>query len=131
MPDVPPIILWIDDEQEQLRLYSELLSRKGYRVLTATYASAALYLFERNQIDLVISDQRLRDCPGADVLAEMKRLKPNIPVILFTGQPQAPRGVEFADMFLTKGVATTEDLLASIAKLLQKGQRVPGSEHSA
>ena len=119
MSDSKPVILWIDDEEAQLQLFAELLSREGYRVLTATHASAAFHLFETNRVDLVVSDQKLRDCPGVEVLAEMKRIKPSVSVMLFSGAPE-PEGATLADMCLTKGVCTTQDLLAGIAKLLKR-----------
>jgi len=111
------VILCIDDDSEQLNLRTLALSSAGYRVLTATNAAAGLYLFAHNHVDLVISDHVLPDAPGADLLGEMKRFNPNVPLVLLSGFSETPAGVEQADVLLTKGMAVP-DFLAAIAKLL-------------
>lgn len=97
------LILWIDDDADQLRLYSELLWRAGFHVITATNAAAALDLFARNPVDLVVSDQHLRDGTTIHVVAELKRSRPNVPVIVFSGSPEPEAKTGFADLSLAKG----------------------------
>jgi len=113
------VILCIDDDSEQLNLRTLALSSAGYRVLTATNAAAGLYLFAHNHVDLVISDHVLPDAPGADLLGEMKRFNPNVPLVLLSGFSETPADVEQADIFLTKGMAVP-DFIAAIAELLSR-----------
>ena len=113
------VILCIDDEPNLLRVRQLVLSHAGYQVLTAENGNAGLEVFKRHRIDLVISDQLLPDISGAQVAIEMKHIKPNIPIILLTGLPEAPEGAEHADMFLTKGMPVPE-FLASVAKVISR-----------
>ena len=113
------VILCVDDEPTGLTVRRILLSIAGHTVLTATSGNAALRLFSCNQVDLVITDHLLPDVTGADLVSEMKRLKPQVPVVLLTGLMDLPPGYEHADLFLTKGM-TPPEFLADIAKLLSK-----------
>ena len=123
------VILCIDDDSEQLKLRTMILSSAGYTVLTATNAAAGLHLFMHNRVDLVISDHVLPDAPGADLLGEMKRANPKLPVVLLSGFSETPAGIEPADMFLTKGIAVP-DFLAAIAKLLSRRAKSASSVNS-
>ena len=114
------LILWIDDDKEQLRLYSELLCGAGFRVITATNTAAAFDLLARNPVDLVVTDQNLPDGIAIDVVAEMKRSRPNVPVVLFSGS-EAPTGTDCADLCLMKGATSPKELIAEITKLLSQG----------
>lgn len=116
-----PIILCVDDEPNLLKIRQLVLLGAGYRVLTAESGHAALELFKRQRVDLVISDHLLPDISGAQVAVEMKNMQPSVPIILLTGLPEAPEGAEHADMFLTKGISVPE-FLASVAKLLTRDE---------
>ena len=54
----PSIILCVDDEELPLKLRREVLSRQGYRVLSAHNGESGLQMFRDNKVDLVISDNR-------------------------------------------------------------------------
>ena len=98
-----------------------LLSIAGYTVLTAISGNIALRLFRCNPVDLVITDHLLPDLNGADLASEMKRLKPEVPIVLLTGLVDPPQGFEQADLLLTKGI-TPPEFLDEIAKLLAKAR---------
>lgn len=97
-----------------------ILSIAGYKVLTATNAQSAMQLFTLNEVDLVITDQLLPGCTGSQLTAEMKRIKPKVPIILYTGFMEPPADAE-ADLILVKGM-TPPEFLAAIAKLVAKPQ---------
>jgi DNA-binding response OmpR family regulator len=112
------ILLCIDDNAAELKLRTLILANAGYAVFTATTGEAGLHLFTHNHVDLVISDHVLQDVPGAQLIDEMKRLKPDVPFLMLSGLPDAPEGAERADMFVTKGMSPP-DFLAAIQKLLK------------
>lgn len=114
-----PVILCVDDEAAALALRCLVLSNAGYRVLTASDGAAALELFRCIRVDLVLTDYCLPGLTGAQVAAEMKRLKPEIPVVLFSGLAEPPPGSEHADLVITKGRPVVE-FLSEIAKLISK-----------
>ena len=55
----PSVVLCIDDQEGPLMIRELILSRAGYKVLTATCGEDALELFQQNHIDLVIRDHLL------------------------------------------------------------------------
>jgi DNA-binding response OmpR family regulator len=113
------IILCIEDEPNLLTIRQLLLSSVGYQVIGVTSGSAGLELFKQEKIDLVVTDHLLPDISGVEVAAEMKRLNPDVPIILLTGLFEAPEGAQNADLFLTKSIST-EEFLASVAKLMNR-----------
>ena len=119
------VILCVDDETTGLTARRLLLSIAGYTVLTATSCNNALKLFGCNHVDLVITDHLLPDSTGAELASEMKRLKPEVPIVLLTGLVDLPPGYGDVDLLLTKGM-TPPEFLADVAKLLAKS---PSSEN--
>jgi CheY-like chemotaxis protein len=113
------VILCVDDEAAALALRSQVLSRAGYKVLTAADGAAALELFQCIKVDLVITDHCLPGLTGAQMAAEMKRLKPAVPVVLFSGLVEAPQGSEHADLLITKGMPAVE-FLRQVGRLIPK-----------
>ena len=112
-------ILCVDDETTGLAARRLLLSIAGYTVLAATSCDSALKLFACNKVDLVITDHLLPDSTGAGLTSEMKRLKPEVPIVLLTGLVDLPPGYEDADLLLTKGM-TPPEFLSEIARLLSQ-----------
>jgi len=121
-PNPRLVLLCIDDNAVELKLRSLILADAGYAVLTAMTGEAGLHLFTHNHVDLVISDHVLQDVTGAQLICEMKRVKPNVPFLMLSGLPHVPDGAERADMFVTKGMSPP-DFLAAIQKLL-KGKAI-------
>ncbi len=115
----PTVILCINDEPTILMLRKVLLSIAGYTVLTATNSESALQLFTLNHVDLVITDQLLSGGSDAQVVTAMKRLKPEVPILLYAGLQELPAGAEHVDAILVKGI-TPPEFLAAIAKLVAK-----------
>ena len=109
---------WVDGEELRLKMRYEVLFRQGYQVLSAHTGESALRMFRDNQVDLVISDNRLPDLAGAEIIAEMKHLRPAVPIMMLSGFTQALPGAEIADSFITKGMST-EAFLAAVADLLK------------
>jgi DNA-binding response OmpR family regulator len=96
-----------------------LLSSAGYRVLTAANREDALRVFRLNPVDLVIIDLWRNQSCGMDVLGEMKRINPKVPVTLWSGLTNLPSGFEQADLHLTKCITPTE-FLAAIRSVVPK-----------
>jgi CheY-like chemotaxis protein len=115
------VILCVDDEPTGLMARRLLLSVAGYKVLIADSGNAALKLFRCNDVDVVITDHLLPDVTGAELTSEMKRIKPEVPIILLTGLIDLPPGYEQANLVLTKCI-TPPQFLSEIAKLLSKPQ---------
>ena len=83
-------ILWVDDEIDLLQPYIIYLQGKGYEVLTASNGEDALDRFERGGgsdqelPDIVFLDENMPGMTGLEILQEIKRLHPEIPVVMIT-----------------------------------------------
>jgi len=96
-----PLILCVEDEEPQLRLRTMVLEREGYCVLGAATAEEALETFREAPVCLVLADHMLRGKTGLWLAGEMKKEKPDVPIVLYSGhQPESLRHV---DCFISKG----------------------------
>ena len=82
-------ILFVDDEDTSVEVVKEMLEEMGYSVVTKTNVLEALALFNENpdRFDLVITDKNMPHMTGFDFGKEILRIKPDVPVILYTGYP--------------------------------------------
>jgi CheY-like chemotaxis protein len=112
------LILCIDDAEVALRVRKLLLTSAGYRVLTAASGEEGLAAFKSNPVELVIADHFLSGKSGSEIAAEMKQLKPEVPILIVSAAAEAPSGLEFCDGFLSKGEGP-DTLLETIARLLK------------
>jgi CheY-like chemotaxis protein len=80
-------ILIVDDEKEIRETCRMMLTHLGYSVTTSGNPLEVLALIQQGQppIDLVITDQTMPKMTGIDLTSEIRRLRPDIPVILCTG----------------------------------------------
>lgn len=80
-------VLYLDDEAALVRLMVRALSDEGYRVSGFTRASEALAAFRNNphDFDLLVTDLHVADANGLQVAAELIKLRPELPVILLSG----------------------------------------------
>jgi PAS domain S-box-containing protein len=93
-PDIPRLcVLVIDDDSLVLTSTCLLLEDLGHRVISATSGRQGLELFEVNpSIDLVITDMAMPQMSGAQLADAIRRLKPDVPIILATGYAERLEG---------------------------------------
>ncbi|HYH64981.1 MAG TPA: response regulator [Urbifossiella sp.] len=80
-----PAVLVVEDESSILLLTHLVLERAGYDVIDAADGAAALAAF-RDDVQIVVLDLNLPDCSGWDVFAELRRRRPNLRVVITTGE---------------------------------------------
>lgn len=80
-------ILFVDDEEIHVHSVPPILERLGYQVVGRTDAKAALDLFRErpDAFDAVITDQMMPSMTGETLAREMRRVRPDLPIILCTG----------------------------------------------
>ena len=99
-----PLILLVDDETVGLEVRRMLLDRAGYRVLTALSGVPALELFCAHPVQAVVLDYSMPGMTGGQVAAEMRRLKPHIPILMLSAYTSLPAEVgSLVDLSMTKG----------------------------
>jgi DNA-binding NtrC family response regulator len=108
-------ILVIDDSPEIVNLFSEFLRTEGYEVDTAEDGARGISLIERNSYDLIVTDLKMPDTGGMEVLKYIREHSPDTLCIILTGYGTVKNAVEAIKMgaydYLTKPVKMDEILV--------------------
>jgi diguanylate cyclase (GGDEF)-like protein/PAS domain S-box-containing protein len=78
-------LLLVDDERNILRSLKRLLAEEGYRIVTASNAGEGLELLARENIQVIMSDQRMPDMCGTEFLSRVKAQHPDTVRIILSG----------------------------------------------
>jgi PAS domain S-box-containing protein len=80
-------ILFVDDEEEIVKIMKLILEKQGFRVITSTDPRIALDIFKNSpkEFDIVVTDMTMPHLTGDRLFKNIKKIKPEIPVILCTG----------------------------------------------
>ncbi|TCZ69588.1 sigma-54-dependent transcriptional regulator [Flaviaesturariibacter aridisoli] len=115
-------ILIVDDDRDMCLLLKRFLTRHNFEVLEAYSGKKALELLETVEPDLVMCDFRLEDMEGNVLLAKIKDIYPQVPVIIITGYSDIKIAVEVMKMgaydYITKPLFPDE-ILVTIKKALE------------
>jgi CheY-like chemotaxis protein len=123
-------ILVVDDEDSLVHLAEEVLAGLGYEPVGCVGAAEALRVFQSapERFDAVISDAIMPDMPGTELLAQLRRLRPELPALLVSGycgaELQAQAAAAGVRTILTKPLAAAE-LAAALAVALRARGTVP------
>ena len=94
-------VLCVENHPEYMGALKYMLETAGYEVTAATSGSQALHLLTTLHVDGVLMEYDLPDATGSAVREEMKRIKPDVPVLLFAGiGSQTPFLLRFFDSYL-------------------------------
>lgn len=77
-------ILLVDDDQEFRKAMKKMFEKSGYIVTVAADGQKALGALSEKSFDLIISDLRMPNLNGMELMEELKRRKINLPVIFIT-----------------------------------------------
>ena len=127
-PTPKQTILCIDNDEVMLRYEKTLLERSGYTVLSAVSAEQGLRLATICKCDAVLLDYDMPVMNGCEVASEIKRLRPELIVIMVSGS-EMPVSAALAavDAFIPK-LEVIRELLPVIAELCGRGR---GQRHKA
>ena len=78
-------LLLVDDEENVLSSLGRLFRRDGYRILTAVNVRDALALLAGNEVQVILSDQRMSEMSGTEFLAQVKMLYPDTVRLVLSG----------------------------------------------
>ena len=86
-PGEGEVILLVDDEEPLVRLGEEMLAQLGYEPVGFSSSEAALTAFraEPDRFDAVLSDEAMPGMTGSELVAEIRRLRPALPIVLMSG----------------------------------------------
>ncbi len=87
-------VLLVDDEQDFVEALAERMSTRGMDVSTTTNAKDALKRIEQESFDAIVLDLQMPEMDGLEALAEIKKMKPELQIILLTGHATVEKGIE-------------------------------------
>jgi CheY-like chemotaxis protein len=94
-------ILCVEDQPDNLEVLTFMLEGIGYEVMPATNGDQAVDMFSKQSIDGVLLEYNLPDVCGVDVREQLKAMRPDVPILLFTGVgDQTPFMLRFFDAYL-------------------------------
>ena len=116
-------LLCIDDNQSSLNICKIVLEDVGYKVSTASSAREGLEIFASHVIDAVIVDYQMPEMNGELVAAEMRRTKPQVPILMLSGWASLPESaLQLVDEYVAKG-DPVELMLLAVQQLLSRGNK--------
>ena len=80
-----PVLLLVDDEHHILSALKRLFRRENYQVLTANSGPEALEVLALHPVQVIISDQRMPEMSGIELLSKVKNLYPNTVRMILSG----------------------------------------------
>ena len=123
-------ILLVDDEANVRTVFSDILKKESYLVKEAKGGPEAIKAIDEETFDLALVDLRMPNMDGIEVLENIKKRKPEIPVIVYTGYGSITSAVEAmrkgAFDYLNKPFSP-QQLKSNIKKALERA----GGEKSA
>ena len=108
-------VLVVDDDHEMAAVVCDVLRERGYEAASASTGAEALAMVRRECPDVLISDLRMSGLSGHQLQLELKRLAPNLPVIIITAFGSIQTAVESMKLgafdYITKPFSNDELLL--------------------
>lgn len=118
-------ILLIDDEDKLRLLLARIIAGEGYEVYQAIDARSGMQMIENQEIDIVLSDVRLPDGNGVELVKTIKSIRPAIEVIIMTAFGKIADGIQAmkngAVDYIVKG-DDNDKILPLLAKTSERSQ---------
>jgi DNA-binding response OmpR family regulator len=125
-----PVVLIIEDEHRVRQLISDSLSQFGYAVGAAASAAEAAVLLKAERPDVIVLDVGLPDAAGTAMLEWLQTLRPGVPIIVITGNPDeqlARRLLNWGAFDFIRKPFSIEQLRSVIASAVGTSDRAEGN----
>lgn len=106
LPLAKPLLLCVDDDSAQLKLRQAVLEEEGFNVLCVTNVADAIATFRQAPVCCTIADHMLQGQSGIELAKELKRIKYDVPIILYSGA--MPANLQNIDVYINKGESTSD-----------------------
>ena len=116
-------VLLVDDEEEFLDIMSERMRNRGMEVVTASSAKEALEKIEKELFDAIILDFMMPEMNGLETIKAIKEKKPELQVILLSGQATLEKGVEAMKLGALDVVEKPAEMETLVAKIKKAGSK--------
>jgi DNA-binding NtrC family response regulator len=121
-------ILIVDDERSICELLEITFRKDGHRVEIATGGEAARRSLESKIFDIIISDIRMPDMSGVDLLQYAKEVSPSTVFLLITGVPTVETAIAAINAGADRYVIKDHELVTNCAARLARWMRICGSK---
>ncbi|QAR34375.1 response regulator [Geovibrio thiophilus] len=117
-------VLVVDDESEIRLLYRTELEDSGYKVFEASNSAECFKILEKEKIDVILLDIKLKGESGIDILQEITRKYKTVKTILATAYSayQDDFSTWLADGYWVKSPSDLESLLSEITTVIKKNK---------
>jgi DNA-binding NtrC family response regulator len=126
-------ILVVDDEPNSLFALSRILEDEGFRVITAENGKSALRKLKKEMVNVIVTDERMPDLGGMELVKEVKQRYESIPVILLTAFGSVDMAVEAlkegAFYFFEKPVTNNLERFITIINQAMRTQSLEAQVH--
>ena len=123
-------ILLVDDDESTRRSLALILGKKGYETRTAGTGREALKKAQERFFNVALLDIRLPDMEGVELLAPLKKMHPDMIVLMITGYASLESAVraslEGALAYITKPL-NMDSVLTAVREAIEKQRRVMGT----
>jgi len=118
-------ILLVDDEEALVRLGEEMMAELGYEPVGFASSAAALQTFRATpqRFDAVLSDEAMPELTGSELAREIRRIRPDIPIVLMSGYVTPALAARARDLDISEVLAkplVARDIARSLASALQE-----------
>jgi len=123
----PPLILLVDDREDGLAARKSVLEAQGYKTVIASSAHVALEAFKSQAFDLVVTDYKMPEMSGIDLIQLLRKIRPDVPIILISGFVHVlglDEGTTGADTVIAKSSNEVQLLVRAVQKLLTRKKPV-------
>lgn len=125
---VPARVLLVDDHRGGLSARQSVLQELGYDAVSTTCPRDAISIFRKEAFDLVITDYKMPEMTGIELIVQIREINSKVPVILLTGFAE-PLGLSEkntgADAVIMKSNHEVQQLVWAAGRLVNPAQRKP------
>lgn len=124
----PPRILLIDDNRHGLMARKSVLESEGYLVTACESAEKALSLFASETFDLMVTDYRMPNMNGMELIQAIRMRYPLLPIVLVSGMVDVLGLNEQntgADAVIAKNASEVQSMVRIVSRLIRKSPKKP------
>ncbi len=121
-------VLVIDDEKIVLDSVSKILQNENFDVHTTLHGKAGIHLAINEPFDIVLTDIRMPHVDGLQVLRDIKRIKPSVPVLIITGYATITSAVQAMKLGAANYIEkpfTPDELIRIVSSTIDDAANLP------
>ena len=114
-------VLLVDDEKDFIEALGERMENRGMNVSTTTSAKDAIKMVKEESYDAIVLDLQMPEIDGIEALKAIKKINPDMQVILLTGHATVEKGIEAMKLGAMDLIEKPADI-ETIAEKIKKAQ---------